>query len=701
MPAFKTSYLWITLALALYLFFSLTYLELPGLQYDETNFVNAALGNESGLFVAWSTGIFGEKKVPVMIMEYIGALKSALYAPILKIFGGSATTARLPVVIIGLITLLAAYALLRRMFDRAIAVIGLFLLATDCTFIFANKLDWGPVSLMLALELSSLYCLWRWMTEDNRYFLALGGFLFGLGLYNKIVFAWILIAFAAALLLCYRASIRKLLHWRRLICFLPAFLLGCLPLIAYNIKVPMGTFQYRSVMTSPRMDAFLYRVLLTRGTLDGSGVYYLVNYNDVGKPAEILKAPARSRFDSVLSAVSGFSWVRRSTLPYFFAASLLLILVLWCFGRLRKKREILFIGTHFVVIAVLICLNEKAEGAQHLIAFYPFVFILIAYSICEFGRQIGKSKTAAGVLMGVCLLPLLTAQLVVDVRYLKSFQVIGGYGHWSDAIYRLASFARENPDKNYLLMEWGFATQLVLLTDGRIQYENFECGQEDLEACMEPVLTRMNTYLVFHVPPFENQPMLETFKRSLARHNLHGRILRTFYQRDSRPIYVVYEVAQPGYDDYARQGGFYYIREGEDFDTVSGGSLDLKEGASNKKALGAFWGREVEHFVSYKFTLPRDIADAHLYLRYAFEDIRPHEYYLILDGNFIDSFAMPSTKGYGYTADQWQIFELKLGNLARGAHELKFKPGRQHQLLNLDHWYLCEGPIKPKSTPSR
>ena len=46
MTAAKTSYFWIALALALYLFFSLTYLELPGLQYDETNFVNAALGNE-------------------------------------------------------------------------------------------------------------------------------------------------------------------------------------------------------------------------------------------------------------------------------------------------------------------------------------------------------------------------------------------------------------------------------------------------------------------------------------------------------------------------------------------------------------------------------------------------------------------------------------------------------------------------------
>ena len=42
MTAVKTSYLWIMLALALYLLFSLTALKLPGLQYDEVNYVNAA-----------------------------------------------------------------------------------------------------------------------------------------------------------------------------------------------------------------------------------------------------------------------------------------------------------------------------------------------------------------------------------------------------------------------------------------------------------------------------------------------------------------------------------------------------------------------------------------------------------------------------------------------------------------------------------
>ena len=40
------------------------------------------------------------------------------------------------------------------------------------------------------------------------------------------------------------------------------------------------------------------------------------------------------------------------------------------------------------------------------------------------------------------------------------------------AIDQLASFVRENPDKNYTLMEWGFSNQLVLLLNGHIRYED-------------------------------------------------------------------------------------------------------------------------------------------------------------------------------------------------------------------------------------
>jgi len=216
-------------------------------------------------------------------MEYIGALKALLYAPIFKLFGMSPATVRLPVILVGLITLLVTYALVQRIFGRWVAVLTLLLFATDPTFIFANKLDWGPVSLLLLLEVSSLYFLWRWIEGDAPHGLALAGFFLGLGLYNKVIFIWCITALLVASLACYREKIRRSLTPGRLFLAVAAFMVGCLPLIAFNIARPMGTFEHQQVLTRNWPSSMVYRYLMFRTTLDGSAVYDVVNHESVGE----------------------------------------------------------------------------------------------------------------------------------------------------------------------------------------------------------------------------------------------------------------------------------------------------------------------------------------------------------------------------------------------------------------------------------
>jgi 4-amino-4-deoxy-L-arabinose transferase-like glycosyltransferase len=694
MKRLKPYYWGIALAIALYLFFSLMFLNLPGLQYDETNFVNAAMGNQDAPFITWSVRIFG-KSVPLMIMNYIGAVKSAIYAPVFKIFGTSATSVRLPVVCIGLITLLLGAALLRRMFDRTIAIAALFLFAADPAFIFSNKLDWGPVSLMLALEMASLYFMWRWIKEEKRLFLGLAGFLFGLGLYNKIIFAWFIAAFFIGLFLCFREHARKLLRLRHLVCFLPAFLLGCLPLIAFNISVPMGTFRNQPVMDSIKPATLVYRYHLFCGTLDGSGIYSFFSGDNVAVPGGIRTNRPAGKIARAIGTLARSSWIRESLLPAALMIALGLILVLWRFKRLSQKKEILFLAIQLIFIALCICVTASATGAHHVLALYPFVFMIVAFAAVMLGRWICKSEAAAGIVTGVCLLPLVFSQVVIDARYLNNFQEKGGTGYWSDAIYELAAFARENPDRKFLFMDWGFSNQLVLLTGGHIQYEEFACDPKSLDACMDSVFAQRDIYLVFHVPPFDDPSMTDAYQKTLSRHHLQNRVAKTFYQKDGRPVYQACETTRQDLPVKNSGGSFCYSREAEDYDAKSGGSLDNKNGASNRKALGNYWGLHQEDFVVYKFDLPRSITDTHFYLRYAFEDANPQLYYLFLDGNYFSSITLPPTNGYGYTADQWKIFQTPLGNLAAGTHELKIKPAGDGRVVNLDYWSLCEGSSPP------
>jgi 4-amino-4-deoxy-L-arabinose transferase-like glycosyltransferase len=684
----KGSWFWISLALILYLFLSLTYLALPGLQYDEVNFVNAALGRENAQFIAWDATIFG-KRFPLMIMNYIGALKSGIYAPVFKLFGTSATTVRLPVVFIGLITLLVGFALFRRMFGRRTAIAGLFLFATDPTFIFANRLDWGPVALMLLLQMGSLYFMWRWMKEDQRCYVGIAGFLFGLGLYNKIIFAWYLVAFFIALSLSFRDRFKQLLRWRQLICFLPAFLLGCLPLIAFNIDIPMRTFENKPLLTSFGKDTLRNRYEQFRGTLDGGALYYLFNQAEVAyHPLEVPNSGASGRRDFAIGAVASIPWIGRSPMPLALAGSFVFILITGVFKHLGNRREILFMGTQLLVIAVFICLTAEATGAHHVIALYPFVFAVIAFAFCELGNWLGKSRMwASGFLLSACLLPLLLTQLVIDARYLHSFRTKGGVGFWSDAIYELASFARENRDKFLVVMDWGFGNQLSLLSNNQIRYEEFVCDAgKDLERCLEPLTARAKILLVFHAPPFGDQVVLNAYRNCVEKKHLHAQINKAFFQRDGRPVYLVYETVQPMLE--AQEKDFLYKREAEDFDAKSGGDIDFKSGASHGKALGNYWGRQRHDFASYSFTLPDAVSDTRLYLRYAFVDPGEQQYHLFLDGHYFITITLPSSHGFGYTAEEWTIFETELGYLSRGTHELRIIPARSNQVINLDYFLI-------------
>lgn len=696
----KSVHLLILLAIAVYLFFSLVYIRLPGLEYDELLFVNAALGDIDGTFIEWEPKVLG-RKIPLMLMSYIGAAKAFLYAPVFHLFGVSAVTVRLPVVLIGLVTVLVTYALVRRMLGRKPALLSLLLFASDPTFIFANRLDWGPVSLMMALKMSALYFLWRWLTEGRLRLLGIAAFLMGVGVYDKAVFVWFVAALVPSLLLCFRPGIWKAFRPSALAIAVAGFFAGSLPLVAYNIAVPLGTLRNEKLVTRDWRESLRYRESLFRMTFDGSGVYNLINHEDEGEPAARPGQIPGNRFDALVGALARLNPAGGSFTPAALLLAVALILILWGAGRLQRAREALFFICLLVFIAAFICLTEQATGPHHVIMLYPLPHILIAYAVSELSR-LGSARLKERIpyltttIAIFCLVPLLLAEITVDARYLYAFRIRGGYGAWSDAIYQLADYWRQERDKTFLLMDWGFSTQLLALSQGQIKKEESfvrltDAPDEEKIARMQPLLAGIGTLLVFHIPPFETYPLYNLFKLALGRYSLEGRLVKTFCQKDGRPIYAVYEVVRPEVEAYLKKGNFFYLREAEQWDAKSGGELDLKEGASRNQALGLFWGENLSDFTLYRFTAPRRLADVRFYVLYAFEGQGTHQYNIFLDANFVDSLVLPPTPGYGYTPKEWRLAETRLGDIGAGPHELKIAPARDYQIVNLDYFYLCEG----------
>ena len=115
----------------------------------------AGIENDEALFgsvIYQQPGIdYGDKiaghHVPLMLMSYLGALKSWVYAPIFRFWRPSVTSLRVPVILLGAVTVWLFFILLQRIADDRTAIVGTVLLSTDTLFLLTTYYDWGPVVL--------------------------------------------------------------------------------------------------------------------------------------------------------------------------------------------------------------------------------------------------------------------------------------------------------------------------------------------------------------------------------------------------------------------------------------------------------------------------------------------------------------------------------------------------------------------------
>jgi hypothetical protein len=169
------------------------------LGYDELLFCNAALdGIDPDLFNFVKVG-----NVPVLLMDYIGALKAWLYWPIFKLFGVSVWSIRLPVVLLTAGGLWWLAGVVRREWGAAMAVLVAFLLALDASFVHYTRFDTGPNAIELFLKIATVAGWLRFVATGRvRYVVGVGGALL-LGLFNKLNFVWYINAFYAGLAVGY------------------------------------------------------------------------------------------------------------------------------------------------------------------------------------------------------------------------------------------------------------------------------------------------------------------------------------------------------------------------------------------------------------------------------------------------------------------------------------------------------------------
>jgi 4-amino-4-deoxy-L-arabinose transferase-like glycosyltransferase len=675
-------------AIAIYLLCSLLYLDRPGLYYDETFFVNVALGNEDGSFIDLEVPI-GRYRIPVMLMPYIGALKSYFYFPIFKLFGTSPATVRLPPIFLAFLTFALIYFVVRNSLSSKIAWATILLFATDPTFIYTNKLDLGPIAFMMLFKMLSLHLLFHWLKTQKSAYLYWAALVIGLAIFDKVVFLWYVAAVTISFLLFFWPQFRTTLNWKKLVvCFVLIFPF-LVPSIVSNVRSSWNIFNQRKVLNTSIVQTFEHRRVLFNDTMNGTAVYEWINFDFFrSNPSTIESTPSEKSVEKLDQLLRRFP-LQYTLMAFATLLTVFLVPLFAILGWFANPRHVLFYFSLMVLITVFIYITDMATGPHHVLMLYPFPHILIA-SLIFAGKP--KKHFLISFIRTICLIVLVIANLAVDARYITSFAIKGGAGAWSDAIYRLAEYAESQKNKTFLLMDWGFSNPLLVLNRKRIikeeaafDFKNIPTEEEKLSA-FKPYFDTPNALFVFFVPKYESQPSLSYFKQAAEKMGHEYKLSKSIEQGDGTPVYLIYEMASMNSTESMNSSCTKF--EAEDVSSKSGGNVFQLDFTSNGNALADYWGANVSDFASYHFTLPNDIPQARIYLRYAYQDPVTQNYYVYLDEKLVDVLILQSSGGFGHTPAEWKVAESTIGFVSKGNHHLTIKPSKDGNVINLDYFVI-------------
>ncbi|MER3449762.1 MAG: hypothetical protein C4315_08375 [Chloroflexota bacterium] len=507
--------------------------DLPGLYYDEAADAAPAVQLLAGKPVEpardVSLDLFG-RRLPVMVMDYVGAVSTYLYIPWFGLLGVGVLQLRILPIAGGMVTLALAAVLGRRWLGSVPGGLGVLLGAIHPSFVFWTRQGVHVSSLLGLLAMASLLSLDTWLKTGRLRWAYLTALLFGLGLSVKLLFLWW--GPVLGLYLWVRAgpkadqAIGGLLMPGRLAICLLGVLIGAWMPVYYNL---------RSGGTLEVVAANLWRTS-----------YGVENWRVIENLA--------TAFDHLLALVRGdhfwflggrfgnpaYPPVLVGSLGVALAGGLVL-------GRRDGSWRLLGgLGGIILLVTAQSAFTVSGLWPTHLYLLMPIPQLLAVGVICRLGSLM-RGRAFRAVLVLLAGLGLGLGDLAADLDYHRVLAETGGWLRMSDAIYRLADYLAADPDRPVFALDWGIAAPVVVLTGGRITPVELFFYQPqpppELVDMLYGYAGRFPTarYL-FHAPEatvYDRRPEFERAAAALGRRPV---LEFTTRQRDGKPIHLVYRL---------------------------------------------------------------------------------------------------------------------------------------------------------------
>jgi len=443
----------------LFIIVGVPWIDKPGIQTDEALFAAGIYPPFQDTFVI---RIF-KHDYPMMVMTYVGTLKSYIWAAIFKVWTPSPASVRIPALLLGALSVWWTYLLVSRTLGARAALACAALLATDPIYILYSRWDQGPVVIQHLCLVGSMLALVKFDRGRRVGWLAAGFLALGLGLWDKAIFIWLLSGLGIAALIVFPRQIRKALSFRNLAIATAAFALGALPLIIYNARQKLITFRSNTVWSA---DDIVGKARLVRYVLEGTALFAVM----MRDPGEVpLRAPSTTAEKATVSIALAAGMPRRSLMGYLAVASILLLPLVW---RTPARTAALF-----VMICGSVAWCEMAfgkgtgGGAHHTILLWPLPTIGIAAVLAAASQRVKFGRALLIVVVAVAC----AANLLVLSTYYTNLLRNGGTSSWTDAMYPAFDAIHKMDKEAVCTVDWGFFDTLRLFERGRTPM----CGVSD------------------------------------------------------------------------------------------------------------------------------------------------------------------------------------------------------------------------------
>ena len=442
---------------------------------------------------------------PVRNAAYLGALKSQLLVPAFWLGGAHVETLRIATFIGAWIALLLTMLWARRLFSLPIALIAGLLVATDPSFLFFGRFEWGPFTTNLLCRAAGLWLLtiaWQSPKAERRWGAAIaGGLALGLGIFSRADFALVVAAGGLGVILGHPQLIRESLRHRR-----AEVILACVG--GALASAPMWTAAF---------------------SLMGAGGA-IADRGDLGFRTEVLwHVLDGTQFLRVMQ--SGGLFEQAGALPVeggllglaFLVALIIVGIDLVQAGgqhpeeARRDPRRWLWITT--VAILLLTLALPGAVRAHHHLNALPFIQVMVACGgevLWRKGQRHRQRSLQGLALLGLLVLLGFQARTIIATE--SEILETNGRGRWSPEITTLTAELEATPGSKAVSLDWGFHEPLLFLSED-LEVEEAIWSIPRAFAAGRPWIHNgdQHTHYLVHTPDYDafglSEPMLNFARR--------------------------------------------------------------------------------------------------------------------------------------------------------------------------------------------